>query len=717
MEAHAFLVALTVILGVAAVTTVLFQRLKQPVVLGYLLAGFILGPNVPIPLFADRQLIQTLSELGVILLMFSLGLEFSLGRFFKLGPTAGLTAMLETSLMAWLGFMAGQAFGWTTLESVFVGGIVAISSTTIIARTFDDQRVAGSLRELVVGVLIVEDLIAILLMATLTAVASGTGVSAATMALTTAKLVLFLVVLVGVGLLVVPRGVRAIMTLGRPETTLVASVGFCFAVSLLAHAFGYSVALGAFIAGSLVAESGEGHTIERLVQPVRDIFAAIFFVSVGVLIDPALIAAHWLPIIVLTVIVVVGKILGVSLGAFLTGNGVRASVQAGMSMAQIGEFSFIIAALGLSLNATGGFLHPVAVAVSAITTLTTPWLVRASGPVANLVDKAMPRPLQTFVVLYGSWVEQIRSGGSEPSRGDRIRRLLRLLLIDVAALVLLAVATAVGLRPATMALHEVVGVDVAVARGLVLVGLAVIGLPLGAGLVRVARRLGLALAELALPAVAAGRLDLAASPRRALVITLQLSIVVLCGFGLLALTQPLVGGPWGLVLFVITVGGLGVSFWRGAEDLHGHVKAGAQVVASALLAQARAQTTPSVAGAPRSASSAKDALDQVHRLLPGLGAPTPVALIEGSPAVGQTLGELLLRSVTGATVLAITRGDVELLEPSATEVLRVGDTLALVGSHGAMVAATEMLTAGPGPAVGPDDKPAAAPAAPETTSG
>jgi CPA2 family monovalent cation:H+ antiporter-2 len=254
MDAHAFLVALTIVLGVAAVTTVVFQRFRQPVVLGYILAGFIIGPNVPVPLVADRQIIQTLSELGVILLMFSLGLEFSLSRLAKLGATIVLTTLLETSLMGWLGFTTGQLFGWTTVESLFAGAIIAISSTTIVAKAFEEQKIKGPLRELVVGVLIVEDLIVVLLMATLTAVASGRGLSAGDMAITTGRLAAFLTALVVVGLLVVPRAVRAINRLKRPETTVVASIGFCFAVSLLAHELGYSVALGAFIAGSLIAE-------------------------------------------------------------------------------------------------------------------------------------------------------------------------------------------------------------------------------------------------------------------------------------------------------------------------------------------------------------------------------------------------------------------------------------------------------------------------------
>lgn len=326
MDAHHFLETLTIVLGTAAVTTVLFQRLRQPVVLGYILAGFIIGPNVPVPLVADRAVVQTLSELGVILLMFSLGLEFRLGKLVQLAPTAGLTALLQSSLMVWLGFVVGRLFGWSNTESAFAGAVMAISSTTIIAKAFDEQRIKGPLRELVVGILIVEDLIAILLMAALTAVATGSGLSASEVAFTTGRLGLFLVGLVTVGLLVVPRAARAVVRLGRPETTLVASIGLCFGISLLAHALGYSVALGAFVAGSLLAESGEQEQIEHLVQPVRDMFAAIFFVSVGVLIDPALILQHWAPIAVFTVVVLLGKVVGVALGPRgLTAAGDRAA--------------------------------------------------------------------------------------------------------------------------------------------------------------------------------------------------------------------------------------------------------------------------------------------------------------------------------------------------------------------------------------------------------
>src|SRR5213592_4808358 len=440
-DAHAFLKALTIVLGVAAVTTVVFQRLRQPVVLGYIIAGLIVGPHVPIPLVADSAVVRTLSELGVILLMFSLGLEFSIRKLVQVGPTAGLTAVLQSSIMVWLGYVVGQLFGWTTLESLFTGAVIAISSTTIIAKAFDEQRVTGRLGEIVVGILVVEDLIAILLMAILTAIASGSGLSAGPLAATIGRLAAFLVGLVAVGMVLVPRAVRAVNRLKRRETTLVASIGLCFGVALLAQAFGYSVALGAFIAGSLVAESGEEQQVVRLVEPVRDVFAAVFFVSVGMQIDPALVARHWPAVAVLTAVVVLGKVLGVSLGAFLTGAGMRTSVQAGMSLAQIGEFSFIIAALGLSLQATREFLYPVAVAVSALTTLLTPWMIRASDSIAAWVDRKLPKPLQTFAVLYSSWLEELRGRRPADTALADVRRLLRSLVLDAALIAGILVAT------------------------------------------------------------------------------------------------------------------------------------------------------------------------------------------------------------------------------------------------------------------------------------
>ncbi len=505
--AHAFLAALATVLGVAAATTILFQRLGQPVVLGYLIAGLIIGPHVPIPLVADPEIVETLSELGVILLMFSVGLELRLRTLVRMAPTAGVTAVVQCSLMVWLGFLTGRLFGWTVIESLFAGAAIAISSTTIIAKAFDEQRIHGRLREIVVGILVVEDLIAIVLIAVLTAIATGSRLSAGSLAMTVGRLAAFLIAFLVVGILIVPRAVRAIVRLDRPETTVIASMAICFGVALLAHAFGYSVALGAFIAGSLVAESGEEKKIEHLIQPVRDVFAAVFFVSVGMMIDPVLIGRHALAIAVLTVVVVAGKIVSVTLGAFLTGGGVRTSVQAGMSLAQIGEFSFIIAGVGATLGATRDFLYPVAVTVSAVTTLLTPWLIRAAAPVATFVDHKLPEALQTFVALYGSWIERLRQSDRPRSTTEAaaVRRLAWLMLIDGVALAAILIGASLSVGRLAPWLQQQIHLDRDVARTAVLIAAGLLSLPFLVGVVRVARRLGVTLAAIAFPPGASAR--------------------------------------------------------------------------------------------------------------------------------------------------------------------------------------------------------------------
>jgi CPA2 family monovalent cation:H+ antiporter-2 len=673
--AYDFLKALTTVLCVAAVTTVLFHKLRLPVVLGYILAGLIIGPHVPIPLVASPEIIRTLSELGVILVMFSLGLEFSIRRLLRLGPTAGVTALIECSLMSWLGFVAGQLLGWTAVESIFAGVIVAISSTTIVAKAFEEGRVGGKLREVVVGILIVEDLIAILLMALLTGLARGSSLSAEALGATLGRLAGFLVMLVVVGLLVVPRAIRAVVRLGKPETTLITSIGVCFGVAVLAHAFGYSVALGAFVAGSLVAESGEGKQIEHLVQPVRDVFAAVFFVSVGMTIEPAVMAREWPAIVTLTLIVLGGKIVGVSTGAFLTGNGIRTSVAAGMSLAQIGEFSFIIAGLGTALGAVGGSLFPVAVAVSAITALATPWLIRASGPAASFVDRKLPRPVQTFAVLHGSWLERLRSSPPRSGARARARRLVRNLFLDT--LLLTAVVVAASLLRETIArdLAARLGISQDLARVAVLGGALALALPLLVGVFRISQRLGAVLAGMALPSDEEGRVDLATAPRRVLVVAMQLALVLAAGLPVVAVTVPFLPRFTGAIALLLVLIVLGVMLWRSAANLQGHVRAGAEVIVEALAAQT-ADPAP---------------LTGVRELLPGMGEPVTLTIDPASPSVGRSLAEVNLRGSTGATILAIHRAGGAVTLPTAREVLHAGDVLALAGSQEAIDAARQLL--------------------------
>jgi CPA2 family monovalent cation:H+ antiporter-2 len=679
--ADEFLRALAIVLCVAAVTTVVFRKLHQPVVLGYILAGLIIGPHVPIPVVASPDIVHKLSELGVILLMFGLGLDFSLRKLFRAAPTAGLTGILQCSVMVWLGYVTGTLLGWTPLESIFVGAIIAISSTTIIAKAFDEQGIQGPLREFVVAVLIVEDLIAVLLMAVLTGVSTGSGLSAFELARTVGRLVGFLVALVAIGLLVVPRVMRAIVKLDRGETTIVAAIAICFGVSFLAQALGYSVALGAFVAGMLVAESGEAKVIEPLVRPVRDVFGAVFFVSVGMLIDPATMASNWVAILVLTIVVVVGKLVSVALGAFLTGNGTRTSIAAGMSMSQIGEFSFIIAGLGVTLGALGPQIYPVAVAVSAITTLLTPWLIRGSTGFGSLVDAKLPKRMQTFVALYAGWIARLRNPRGE-SR-SHVRRLARTLLLDVVVVAGVVIGVSLSFAWLTDWLETTFGLGHAVARLLVVIAGGAAALPFCLSILWVTRQIAKTLGDVALPRAAEGAVDLGKAPRSVLEVTVQLGGLLIAGLPLVALTQPFLHGYTGAIVLLVALTALGVVFWRTASELHGHVRSVSKVFVRALAAQAASGAR----GQP-----AVDKLAEARDLLPGVGEPVRIQIPADARAVGRSLADLELRGTTGATVLAIIRaGEGEL--PDAHDPLLAGDILAVAGIQDAINAATDLLTA------------------------
>jgi CPA2 family monovalent cation:H+ antiporter-2 len=699
-EATEFLRNLALVLCVAAVTTVVFQRLRQPVIFGYLMAGLIIGPHIPLPLAVDESMVHTLSELGVILLMFGLGLEFSLRKLIQVGPTAGLVAVAENSMMIWFGYLLGQLLGWGTLESVFAGAVVAISSTTIIVKAFDEQGIRGKVAETVFGVLIIEDLVGIFLIAILTTVGSGAGVSAGSIALLALRLVTFLVGLVGGGLLIIPRVVRLVVRLDRPETTLVVSIGICFAAALLALAFGYSVALGAFVAGSLVSESGEEKAIAHLIAPVRDMFVAIFFVAVGMMIDPFAIARHWVAVLAFTALVITGKVIAVSLSAFLTGFPLRTSIQTGMSLAQIGEFSFIMAGVGVATGAARDFFYPVAIAVSAITTLTTPWLIRASGPAASYVDRRLPHALQTFVALYGSWVERLRSAPRESSGVSRTRYLIRVLLLDAVLLTVWVIGASLQFDAAAGLLVSVAHLSAESATLIIFVAAVLVTAPLAVGVFRSSRQLAQTLALRALPGAQQGSLDLAHAPRIALFVTLHMAILLLVGAPVVAITQPFLPPLRGALLLTFVAIVLLIGIYRSATRLQDHAQAGAAIIVSALAKHMAAEPAvpvgesdgdEAIAPAPR---DEQDAIQSVHHMLPGLGDPVSVRLWAHSPGVHKTLAELNLRGLTGATVLAITRPGEPVAIPTGHEVLRDGDVLAIAGSHEAIAAAVAILREG-----------------------
>jgi CPA2 family monovalent cation:H+ antiporter-2 len=472
----------------------------------------------------------------------------------------------------------------------------------------------------------------------------------------------------------------------------VASVGLSFAFALIAAAAGYSVALGAFLAGALVGESGVEREVAQRVQPVRDVFAAVFFVSVGMLIDPALIARHWTAVVAFTAVVVAGNVVAVAIAVFLTGQSIRLAIQSGMSLAQIGEFSFIIAGVGVALGAIGDFLYPIAVAVSAATTLITPWLIRASDPIATWVDRMLPKPLQTFGALYGAWLEAARRGPARSGTVARARRILGLLLTDAVLLAAVVIGASIGGSRLVGRLEGALGVSPALAWALVLAAATALGAPFWLGVIRNSRALAVSLAGAVMPAPRPGQTDLSDAPRRVFVVTLQLAVLLLVGVPLVAATQPFLPPFQGAAVLVLVLAALSIAFWRNAANLQEHARAGAQAIVEVLASQAQ------------SGDSGEAELRQLHDLLPGLGDPTSLRLAPEHYAVGKTLAEINLRGLTGATVLACVRDGRGVLIPTGREALRPGDVLALAGTHAAIEAARGLLTEGPAP-------PAATPAA------
>ncbi|SDJ04433.1 monovalent cation:H+ antiporter-2, CPA2 family [Pseudomonas flavescens] len=437
MHAISFIQDLAVIMLVAGVVTVLFHRFKQPVVLGYILAGFLIGPHTPpFGLIHDEETIRTLAELGVIFLMFCLGLEFSLRKLFNVGATAFIAAFLEIILMIWIGFEIGRYFGWSTMDSLFLGAILAISSTTIIIKALGDLKMKNErFAQLIFGVLIVEDILGIGIIALLSGIALSGSVETGEVFATVGKLSLFMIVALVIGIILVPRILAYVARFESNEMLLVAVLGMCFGFCLLVVKLEYSMVLGAFLIGAIMAESRQLVQIERLVEPVRDMFSAIFFVAIGLLLDPNVLIEYAWPIAVITVAVIVGKVFSCGIGAFIAGNDGRTSLRVGMGLSQIGEFSFIIATLGMTLQVTSDFLYPVAVAVSVITTLTTPYLIRSADPLALSLGKVMPQRVSRVFSLYGEWLRSIQPQGQGAILAGMIRKIVLQVLVNLAFVV------------------------------------------------------------------------------------------------------------------------------------------------------------------------------------------------------------------------------------------------------------------------------------------
>lgn len=400
------IIDLALILGAAAIMTLLFKMLKQPLVLGYIIAGVLVSSNFEwFPSISSEEVknVNVMAEIGIIFLLFSLGLEFSFKKLAQVGGSSSVSAIIEAIGMAALGYVSGKILGWSAMDSIYLGAALAVSSTTIIIKAVEELGLKKKkFASLVFGILIVEDLITIAILVLLTTLSVSQQAPGTEMLLSILKLIFFLILWFVIGIFFIPTILKKARNLMNDETLLIVSVAMCLLMVYLAAQAGFSYALGAFVMGSLLAETTKAERIEHLVKPVKDLFGAIFFVSVGMMIDLKMIGEYAIPILLITIVCIAGKVLTTGFGAFISGNSLRVSLQTGMSLAQIGEFSFIIAALGASLNATSAFLYPIIIAVSGVTTFTTPYLIKSSSSFYNWIDKRLPEKWRKTLNRYSS---------------------------------------------------------------------------------------------------------------------------------------------------------------------------------------------------------------------------------------------------------------------------------------------------------------------------
>ncbi|HEX5305707.1 MAG TPA: cation:proton antiporter [Dyella sp.] len=571
MHEIGFIRDLAIVMIVAGATTILFHRLRQPVLLGYILAGVLIGPHTPGVLVADPRAINDISNLGVVLLMFTLGLEFSIRKLREVGVGVLVVAVVEVSLMLWIGYGLGEAFGWKGRDALFLGGIMALSSTMVATRTLSESGLrALPFAKLVVGLLVAEDVLTIVILTLLTAVAIGGSVEASTALTLIGHLGLFVVAGMIVGLLLVPRLVDYVAGFGREEMLLVSTLGLCFGASLLAAWMGFSVALGAFLVGAVVAEARSSEQVMRLVEPLRDMFAALFFVSIGLKIDPAMLAQYALSALAIAAVVVVGKTVVCSLGMFAMGHDPRTAVRTGVSMAQIGEFSFVIATLGLSLGAVSDFIYPVAVAVSVLCMALSPYLVRSADGVVNVMRRVAPSPVRLLVTSYTGWLENLRPVNENAVIAAMLRRLLVHIAINVMLVVTLFVIGAY-VNAHNWTWFSMLGLTRDARHTVIWAAALFLSLPLLIAVYRKAEALGMLLAELGIRESYAGAYT--HTIRGVLARLIPLSTLFVLAILVSALGSTILP-PRGVALSVGAVGVLvAIMLWRGLVRVHARLQA------------------------------------------------------------------------------------------------------------------------------------------------
>ncbi len=566
-----FLRDLAIVMMVAGATTIIFHRLRQPALLGYILAGMLIGPYTPGVLVGDQKAISDIADLGVVLLMFTLGLEFSIGKLRRVGMAVMLVALGEVAFMLLVGYQLGLAFGWSHVDAMFLAGGLGLSSTMVVTRVLRDQDLMRRpFARDVVSLLVAEDVLSVVLITLLTAVAIGGSVETGDALSVLGHLLLFVVAAILIGLLVLPRLIDYVANFQRNEMLLVTVLGVCFGASLLADFLGFSVALGAFIAGAVVAESRSTARIVHLVEPLRDMFAALFFVAIGLMINPMLLARYWLPALVVALAVILGKTLACGMGTFLAGHGARRGLRTGLGMATIGEFSFVMVSIGVSYKAVNESVYPVIVAVSVICMAVSPHLLRRSDSFARGLARLLPHSWRVMLSDYTEWLGNVRPVSDNAVLAAMFRRLLWHIAVNISLVITLFIVGAY-LNAHDHGWFTRFGIDRQTRHALIWAAALFLSLPMLIAVYRKAEALGMLLAELGIRSSFAGKYT---HPlRRVLARIIPLATLLVLALMVMALSSTILP-PRGLALSLVVLGVLLALFlWRALVRLHARFQA------------------------------------------------------------------------------------------------------------------------------------------------
>lgn len=669
---------LAIILATAGLTTIVFNRLRQPVILGYLLAGVLVGPYTFAGSFVtDEGTVRTLGDIGVIFLLFALGLEFNFRKLRKVGVTALISGTLQVLLMIWLGYMVGLAFGLGTLGSIFLGAIISMSSTVIIVKVVSEfKQQDAEWAQVVFGILIVEDILAVLLITVLSATGGADSLTIGSVGALLGTFGLFIAAALVIGLLVVPRFVAFVARMELDDVLITVAVALGFGLAVLGGLLGFSPALGAFLMGALIAESKAHKRVEEKILPIRDLFTSVFFVTVGMLVDPSALVQHWRLILAVTAAVIVGKLFAGSFATLLGGRDLPTSLRVGFGLAQVGEFSFILAGLAASTGATDAPLYAVAVSAACVTAFTTPYLIRVAPRAVRIIERRAPRPIVTFASLYGSWTDSLReAGGAHPARKEAVRAAVPAVLYAAVAIAILVFGglsvDTLGDRLATTAGRE----DLALLAGWLTVGL--VALPFVLLYARSQHGFARALAKAAVPERFHSE-GATAPVRVVLERAFFLGGLFTTSVVLLLFASPFI--PTGPLLVTIVVALLAASVL---------------LYRALLRLQARVDTTirSALASSAHEAHVARDEIAAiVHEKYPWAASTRETILTQEAWPSPVSIRRLHLRHRTGASIVAIHRGERAIYAPSPDTPLVAGDRVVLMGEDHQIEDAERLLT-------------------------